>query len=85
MYIYMCACAILYYYRGQTRHVYCSIMQNNPLTVILLKAHMTQSFKMKKIASKTDTSEMIIPLMQCENRLPQEKQPPKLTRLLESM
>lgn len=83
----MCAHTYNYYTIIEAIHMSLCVLQyqSNPLTVILLKAHMTQSFKMKKLASKTDTSEMIIPLMQCENRLPQEKQPPKLTRLLGSI
>ena len=64
-----------------------SFMQDQciPLTDILLTAHMMKSFRMKMLASMTDTTEMAISLMQSEKRSPREKQAPKLTRLLVSM
>ena len=70
-----------------TMHVIRSSLQDqcNPLTDILLTAHMTQSFRMNILATMTDATETAIPLRQSENRSPREKQAPKLILLLVSM
>ena len=51
-------------------------LEYTPLTDRLLRAHMMKSFRMKALASMTDTTEIAMPLRQSEKRSPLEKQPP---------